>query len=249
MKKTILLLAATVGTGFTCFASTPTTIADSVSLNLGTTSYTSDDAMWTDTDFTVTMTLDIVKLKNALKDSGVSKTRYNLCLFSLRSDSNNSAYTMGTMVIYTSSGSSVSTSSLWMTANGTTGYAHVNGSSDYLSTYVDNQWANADGASFTMAHSLGGSYALLTVHLSDGSFLEYECESAGLHWSGEKGVSSINIGTGNATTNPVMQAYLFDSKVSSADARAINKQLLPEPTTATLSLLALAGLAARRRRK
>ncbi len=42
--------------------------------------------------------------------------------------------------------------------------------------------------------------------------------------------------------------YLFDSAVTVADAIELNKAV-PEPATATLSLLALAGLAARRRRK
>ena len=50
------------------------------------------------------------------------------------------------------------------------------------------------------------------------------------------------------------QAYAFDGFFRDDAAFALNQQaikaaLVPEPTTATLSLLALCGLAARRRRR
>ena len=48
----------------------------------------------------------------------------------------------------------------------------------------------------------------------------------------------------------VTSAYVYNSAIGTADAQALTQMLIvPEPTTATLSLLALAGLAARRRRK
>ena len=55
-------------------------------------------------------------------------------------------------------------------------------------------------------------------------------------------------------SDAVTSAYLLDSRVLKDDAKAIATELgqisvVPEPTTATLSLLALAGLAARRRRR
>ncbi len=58
-----------------------------------------------------------------------------------------------------------------------------------------------------------------------------------------------NFGTLAWNSTYVDSIYVFDSALSSADAQQINTALVPEPTTATLSLLALAGLAARRRRK
>ncbi len=59
----------------------------------------------------------------------------------------------------------------------------------------------------------------------------------------------------NINTNEVTSAYVFNSVLSQDDAIAMNKaaitaaKAVAEPATATLSLLALAGLAARRRRK
>ncbi len=45
------------------------------------------------------------------------------------------------------------------------------------------------------------------------------------------------------------QLLIFDSALSAAEVAAVSTAVVPEPATATLSLLALAGLAARRRRK
>lgn len=246
MKKTILLTATLAASSLVASAAT---LNDGENLGLGITTYTSDSSMWTDTNFSVSMMLDVDKLKTILTDCGVNHTNYNLVQFSLRSEASDHAHTMGTMAIYTSS--STTTSSIWTTANGTTGSQNMSGSSGvYLSNYVDDQWFNVDAASLTMAHdSNNGTYTLLTVHLSDGTFLEYEKTESGLRWSNTIGVSSITIGSDDAATNPVTQAWLFDTKLSVEEAKAINKQLIPEPTTATLSLLALAALAARRRRK
>ena len=48
----------------------------------------------------------------------------------------------------------------------------------------------------------------------------------------------------------VTSAYVYNKALGTAEVQKLTKELaIPEPTTATLSLLALAGLAARRRRK
>ncbi len=53
-------------------------------------------------------------------------------------------------------------------------------------------------------------------------------------------------GGGNGGTNPIVTYFNQDFAVKTSEGGSDN---IPEPTTATLSLLALAGLAARRRRK
>ncbi len=54
----------------------------------------------------------------------------------------------------------------------------------------------------------------------------------------------------HATENSIVnQVVAFKGVLSTDDILAISKDVIPEPTTATLSLLALAGLCARRRRK
>lgn len=81
-----------------------------------------------------------------------------------------------------------------------------------------------------------------------------------ISWSGDKYVASIYVdgnavGTQDLGTSYTLEKITFASagNTTSYDSRpsVSNMQLalIPEPTTATLSLLALAGLAARRRRK
>ena len=48
--------------------------------------------------------------------------------------------------------------------------------------------------------------------------------------------------------SPALYVYIPDTALTVTDI-TLTPTLVPEPTTATLSLLALAGLAARRRRK
>ncbi len=49
--------------------------------------------------------------------------------------------------------------------------------------------------------------------------------------------------------NAIEQVLVFNTALSNDQIAAVAAEVVPEPTTATLSLLALAGLAARRRRK
>ncbi|MBR5878575.1 MAG: PEP-CTERM sorting domain-containing protein [Akkermansia sp.] len=54
----------------------------------------------------------------------------------------------------------------------------------------------------------------------------------------------------SVNSNLVSDALMFDSCLTNSDVISVHSSMMiPEPTTATLSLLALAGLAARRRRK
>ena len=86
----------------------------------------------------------------------------------------------------------------------------------------------------------------MTLNFSDGSTSEIYGTNKDLKWSGGIGtIESINI-----NGNYVEDTYLFRGTVDKDNAFALNAAaLVPEPTTATLSLLALAGLAARRRRR
>ncbi len=61
--------------------------------------------------------------------------------------------------------------------------------------------------------------------------------------------NAYNYMTMDAPDGIINHIYVFDSALSSADIINISKDAIPEPATATLSLLALAGLAVRRRRK
>lgn len=115
------------------------------------------------------------------------------------------------------------------------------------------EWENITGAALTIV--LSGNSGIktcgfLTLEDADGNYHEYYASDAGLGWSGaDRELSNITI----ANSDLVNVAYVYDSAYTMANAQKLNKTIIassiPEPTTATLSLLALAGLAARRRRK
>ena len=103
-------------------------------------------------------------------------------------------------------------------------------------------------AVLTYSHSGNGSVAYLTVMKTDGTLLNYADKRGGYRSTGDK--RHVETFTFNDAYVLSADAYVVDSVISAADAFALNKnKLVPEPTTATLSLLALCGLAARRRRK
>ena len=114
-------------------------------------------------------------------------------------------------------------------------------------------WSKVTSAALTMAleTSTSGTAWSLTVLNSDGTYTSKSASLAGLRWSSMGDITNIAIDTAVVT-----QAYAFDGFIKGDSAYALNKAAIevatttvPEPTTATLSLLALAGLAARRRRK
>ena len=114
-------------------------------------------------------------------------------------------------------------------------------------------WSKVTSAALTMAleTSTSGTAWSLTVLNSDGTYTSKSASLVGLRWSSMGDITNIAIDTAVVT-----QAYAFDGFIKGDSAYALNKAAIevatttvPEPTTATLSLLALAGLAARRRRK
>lgn len=103
-------------------------------------------------------------------------------------------------------------------------------------------------AVITYSHSSEGSIAYLTVMKKDGTMLNYADKRAAYRATGSD--RYVKAFTFNDKYVLSADAHVADSAISATDAFALNQsKLVPEPTTATLSLLALAGLAARRRRK
>ena len=106
------------------------------------------------------------------------------------------------------------------------------------------------GISVTLSHTdTKDTSIFLTLQFSDGSVLEQYGYQSGVKWSG--GAGSFN--TLLFDSAYVTEAYVFSTNLTKEEAFGLNREALglavPEPATATLSLLALAGLAARRRRK
>ena len=120
---------------------------------------------------------------------------------------------------------------------------------------ADTVFTEQRGASFTPYLNVGETYSIIcdgsdgnqTVRLYEGS-LVYDTDGW-YQWTEADGeaVKQAAVVLDTVVYNGNMNGSA--PQMSSVGNAAYKVQVLPEPTTATLSLLALAGLAARRRRK
>ena len=131
------------------------------------------------------------------------------------------------------------------------------------STCLDLRWSTSN---YAVTSNLGNTdwskYSYATIAVA-GSNTGTKGATLTLSLFGEGNSTPVTItGTGTSfyfsdhnitsiTVNPdyVTSVYAFDQKLTPTEISTISAVLTPEPATATLSLLALAGLAARRRRK
>lgn len=116
------------------------------------------------------------------------------------------------------------------------------GVTDSLASKLD----GLTGLAVTFSHTDTVSSSLyVTLTFSDGTVSELYGTKDGFKW--EVGVGDLTALKINE--DYIANVYLFDSDVDKDTAFALNKKAIPEPATTALSLLALAGLAARRYRK
>lgn len=112
-------------------------------------------------------------------------------------------------------------------------------------------WDKITGAALTIVlndSSGTKTCGFLTLRDNANNYSEYYAADKGLGWSNGT-LTNISI----TNTDLVSKVYVYNSAFSMGNAQANNQKVIaaaiPEPTTAALSLLALAGLATRRRRK
>lgn len=108
-------------------------------------------------------------------------------------------------------------------------------------------WENVQSAALTFifdsSSATGGLTSVLTLGLENGQFLEYNGGNPGFKSTGGD-ITALAI-PGNELVNA---AYVMTGTATVNEAKELNRALIPEPTTSMLSLLAMAGLVARRRR-
>ncbi len=254
MKKTLITLAALAMASVASAVTTHDAIA-----NLSGEALSDGALSPTATDFTITVILDWEKVASGL---GSWSDRANVVLgthnatdwwttgFNMFPGGGNYTGQVALTMLLDNQGQSLTAATDTNATDGVTvhggtigeGYFMVDDSHDRLGklaltfTYVADSDANTAGN-----QSVGTLYALK----SDGS-LSAVYATQNNEWN-LAGYPFNIVGINNK--GAIEQVLVFDSALSAADVASISKANVPEPTTATLSLLALAGLAARRRRK
>lgn len=114
-------------------------------------------------------------------------------------------------------------------------------------------WANIHSAALTLTYNgdsakIGplGVQIYFTTMMNDGTLSTLNAGSDGIRWTNGSDLNTHTIGYEPTYLDALT---IYSGYATAEQAELLNNQLLvPEPTTATLSLLALVGLAARRRR-
>ena len=132
------------------------------------------------------------------------------------------------------------------------GYSWKNAEKGFITLQNIPDWNNATDAVFVL---VGKSDYTMTGYL----FISYGDVDTVISYSGLRstGLTGLDISTLNISNACVESFKMYDTVMDTSAVKKLAENMLyssqsptiPEPTTATLSLLALAGLAARRRRK
>ena len=191
--------------------------------------------------FTAVAVVDVDALKSVML-AGASNTKYTLIdAWQVRAEGAD-GNEIGLQTNFSSNQSGKITSSgLWGSWNQSGAHSFGMDSGFQAETF----WTGVDQASVVLTYSYGtGSTAIFTAIKNDGSVT-----TLGGTWNTGLKSDGMVIDKFTFDSTIVEQSFVF-SNVSTVDqAKTLGYTVIPEPATATLSLLTLCGLAARRRRK
>ena len=245
MKKTLITLLVLGGVAM---GATPDLADANITTNGTTTSYWTEDG-----NFTVALTLDVASLRKYLEQGQTPVWGTNIVSY----DAGGTA--TGVCINGGSSSNKVNTSGLYARWG-----TNINWNSTCFTSGNDLATLNWDNVgSAGLVYSFGattGTAVAFTIRDTEGTALVDSYLTAG----GLKSSSATNAVL-TLHNEMVAAGYFFDDRLDydAADYKALAAaaagaaipategwtRVIPEPATATLSLLALAGLAARRRRR
>lgn len=255
MQKTLFILT---------LAASSLALADPFSLDDAVKSFSGSVPQTTDLSglsksgaFSITVTLNDDAIDFFKNYIGSSIADMAPVLVSLTGTYNNNNRIVGCALGYGSSGGIIQHGGLFFEAGAVAPNqaSSYQGGSNIFDGITAETWDNVSGMALTFtfndARSSGtNGHIYVTMNNADGTTTTHTINSENsLYWSsgGFGSWSSLDV-----NTSYVDSVYLFDSVVTQANAFALNTAALasavPEPTTTTLGLLALAGLAAHRRR-
>ncbi|MDO5464025.1 MAG: PEP-CTERM sorting domain-containing protein [Akkermansia sp.] len=236
MKKTLIALFA-LGT-----AAMGVTLEDAVATGTGT--QTLDSATGA---ITAVAVVDVAKLQTLMiKDAELAK--YTIINFDGSSDigiqTNYSSYDHDSNA---DTAKVINNSGLYGCWNNGNAYGFGMGTGFESADF----WAGGVTAAITLTYEYNkGTTGTFTLLDAEGNVLK----NLGGDFNTTLRGSGLSFSTVVFDSDIVTEGYVFNQVVTAAEAKVLGQAaaaaaLIPEPTTATLSLLALAGLAARRRRR
>ncbi len=198
-----------------------------------------------DNSFTITATLDVAEFQ---KYVGVDCTWSGNQRLNLVNVAGNYKLGLDYFVYYSENGlTGVHGRTTEQSGNGSNANFGTNASTPALHRLEDVDLSNVDYIAFTLSHNdMNETYAALTL-VSGDEVVTYYGENTGLKWSSGFGSLTTVTYSDALVTGLFLMEGAYDEGLEYLNTAAI--KAIPEPATATLSLLALAGLAARRRRK
>ncbi len=230
MKKTLIALLA-LGS-----CAMGVTLEDADRLGYGGSSFTT-----TDGNFTVALTLDVTELRSILEQGQNVSWGTDIVCYDINGTKT------GVTVNGGSSDGKINTSGLYARWGDNINWNSTCWTSGNDLATID--WDTvADAGLVYSFSSTGGTSVAFTLLDAEGTAIVDTYATAGALKSASATASTISF------DNSVIGVYYFNGGVTETNAKALAKSAavmtgtVPEPTTATLSLLALAGLAARRRR-
>ena len=256
MKKTLITLLVLGGMAM---GAAPDLADANITTNGTTTSYWTEDG-----NFTVALTLDVTGLRKYLEQGQTAAWGTNIVGYDVKGTAT------GVCINGSSGSGKVNTSGLYARWGNDTAWNPTNGSDVQWDggTNLSDLNGEAEGTGWDSVGSVGlvysfgttaGTAVALTILDTEGTALVDSYVTAGGLKSGTATNAVLTL-----HSEIVAASYFFDDRLAynDADYKALAAaaagaaipategwtRVIPEPATATLSLLALAGLAARRRR-
>ena len=204
---------------------------------------------------TIAITFDVDALR-AISDvnfTGTNETKPDYFMFTGFWAGN----TTGSLGLANNGSSTSDTTGVWSSwVKGTSKANNTDAGLGSVFTSATN-WENIDSVALVYSYSTPETGATttnvaLSIGYTDGSEITtYGNTKSNIVFNGISGFAAtgVTINDTYVTSYDVSNVYSDLDTAKTMSAALISSQAIPEPTTATLSLLALAGLAARRRRK
>ncbi len=201
------------------------------------------------TDATVALTLNVNGIKN-ISGANFGGANDALVIFAFTGTWGDTSSSAGELGVCVNGSSGGQTSGVY--TYGKKGSSVSKNVSTGLNTLFTSttDWNTIDSLSLvcSMVTNDSGQVSITTafsIRNTDGTILTYGGSSARIHWGTTDGFTASGV---TFNSDLVKTSTTYTGALSLDAAKALSVQLIPEPTSATLSLLALAGLAARRRR-